>query len=163
MRKIFKTHATSQRFEQFIQKYHIQREYLFINRKMVTRALFIGIFIALIPMPFQMAAVVGMIFFVKFNVPLALLMVWLSNPLTMPFMYYIEYITGCYLLGIEPQSVVFSLEWFESHFSKIFLPLYVGTLFYATIIAPLLYFSVDRLWIYSVRQERKKSRFKSSC
>jgi hypothetical protein len=78
VKKIFKRNATSGKFDPFIQKYNIPKEYLFINRKMVTRALLIGIAIGLIPMPFQMLLVVGMIFFVKFNVPIALLMVWLS-------------------------------------------------------------------------------------
>lgn len=129
---------------------------------MVTRALFIGIFIGLIPMPFQMVAVMGMMFFLKFNVPIALSMVWLSNPLTMPFMYYVEYVTGSYILGIEHEPVELSLAWFENHFSSIFLPLYVGTLFYASTLAPLVYFCVDWLWIHSVRKERKKSEEKRS-
>jgi len=36
-------------------------------------------------------------------------MVWLSNPLTMPFMYYVEYTTGAYLLGMEKLGVELSL------------------------------------------------------
>ncbi len=160
MRKVFKRTLTSSKFDSFLEKYSISKEYLFINRKMVTRALFIGVFIGVIPMPFQMFLVLGMIFFMKFNVPIALSMVWLSNPLTMPFMYYIEYMTGSYILGMEHASVTLSLEWFEKHFTRIMLPLYVGTLFYAVSLAPLVYYVVDRLWIYSVRKERKKSQEK---
>jgi uncharacterized protein len=163
MKQLFKNSAMSNRFDALIQKYNISREYLLINRKMVTRGLFIGVFIGLIPMPFQMVVVVGMMFFLKFNVPIALSMVWLSNPLTMPFMYYVEYITGSYILGMEHEPVELSLAWFENHFSSIFLPLYVGTLFYAVTLAPLVYFIVDRLWIYSVRKERKKTQVKHSA
>ncbi|AHJ12285.1 hypothetical protein SMUL_1019 [Sulfurospirillum multivorans DSM 12446] len=155
VKKLFKKNATSSKFDAFIEKYNIPKEYLFINRKMVTRALLIGISIGLIPMPFQMLLVVGMIFFVKFNVPIALLMVWLSNPLTMPFMYYAEYKTGVYLLGMDQLVVELSLEWFENHFSSIFLPLYTGTLFYICTLAPLVYFGVDWLWIRSVRKQRR--------
>ena len=154
MKKIFKRNATSGKFDPFIQKYNIPKEYLFINRKMVTRAVLIGIAIGLIPMPFQMLLVVGMIFFVKFNVPIALLMVWLSNPLTMPFMYYVEYVTGVYLLGMDGLVVELSLEWFETNFARIFIPLYVGTLFYMLTLAPLVYALVNWLWIRSVRKER---------
>jgi uncharacterized protein len=154
MKKIFKNSATSSKFDDFIEKYNIPKEYLFVNRKMVTRALLIGIAIGLIPMPFQMFLVLGMIFFFKFNVPIALLMVWLSNPLTMPFMYYVEYMTGVYLLGMDTLVVELSLEWFENHFSDIFIPLYVGTLFYMLTLAPLVYAIVDWLWVHSVRKER---------
>jgi len=157
MKKLFKQSATSSKFDHFIAKYKIRKEYLFINRKMVTRALFVGICIGLIPMPFQMLLVLGMIFFFKFNVPIALAMVWLSNPLTMPFMYYVEYTTGAYILGMEKLSVELSLTWFENNFSRIFIPLYVGTLFYALTLAPLVYVSVNWLWIRSVRKERRLS------
>ncbi len=157
MKKLFKQSATSSKFDHFIAKYKIPKEYLFINRKMVTRALFVGICIGLIPMPFQMLLVLGMIFFFKFNVPIALAMVWLSNPLTMPFMYYVEYTTGAYILGMEKLGVELSLAWFENNFSRIFIPLYVGTLFYALTLAPLVYVSVNWLWIRSVRKERRLS------
>ena len=157
MKKLFKQSATSSTFDHFIAKYKIPKEYLFINRKMVTRAIFVGICIGLIPMPFQMLLVLGMIFFFKFNVPIALAMVWLSNPLTMPFMYYVEYTTGAYLLGMEKLGVELSLTWFENNFSRIFIPLYVGTLFYALTLAPLVYVRVNWLWIRSVRKERRLS------
>lgn len=162
MKKLFKQNATSSRFDHFIAKYNIPKEYLFVNRKMVTRALLIGIAIGLIPMPFQMFLVLGMIFFLKFNVPIALLMVWLSNPLTMPFMYYAEYTTGVYLLGMEHLVVEPSLEWFENNFSHIFIPLYVGTLFYMLTLSPLVYYVVDWLWIRSVRKERKRGQKKTT-
>ena len=83
-------------------------------------------------------------------------MVWLSNPLTMPFMYYAEYTTGVYLLGMEHLVVEPSLEWFENNFSHIFIPLYVGTLFYMLTLSPLVYAIVNWLWIRSVRKERKR-------
>lgn len=63
MRKVFKRTLTSSKFDSFLEKYSISKEYLFINRKMVTRALFIGVFIGVIPMPFQMFLVLGMYFF----------------------------------------------------------------------------------------------------
>jgi len=154
VKKLFKKNATSSKFDHFIEKYNIPKEYLFVNRKMVTRALLIGIAIGLIPMPFQMFLVLGMIFFFKFNVPIALLMVWLSNPLTMPFMYYAEYMTGVYLLGMDHLVVELSLQWFENHFADIFIPLYAGTLFYIFTLSPLVYYIVDWLWIRSVLKER---------
>ena len=93
---------------------------------------------------------------------MALLMVWLSNPLTMPFMYYAEYMTGVYLLGMEHLVVEPSLEWFENNFSHIFIPLYVGTLFYMLTLSPLVYYVVDWLWIRSVRKEREKGQKKTT-
>ncbi len=51
-------------------------------------------------MPMQMLAVDSYkVAFIKFNVPVAISMVWLSNPITMPLMYYMEYKTGLIILG----------------------------------------------------------------
>jgi hypothetical protein len=160
VRKLFKKKKTSSsKLDAFIEKYNIPREYLSTNRKSVSAALFIGIFIGLIPMPFQMLLVLAMVTFFKFNVPLAISMVWLSNPLTMPFMYYIEYKTGVFLLALDPLKVELTMTWFHQHIGEIFIPLYVGTLFYCLTLSSSVYFLVNWLWIHSVKQEKKKKIF----
>ncbi|HIP46176.1 MAG TPA: DUF2062 domain-containing protein [Campylobacterales bacterium] len=157
IRKMFKKPQDGSKLDQFIKKYKLPKEYLSINRKSVSRAIFWGIFIAFIPMPFQMLAILALTPFIKFNVPIAISMVWLSNPFTMPFMYYIEYQTGSFLLGNPPlPDVKLSLEWFQSHWDRILLPLYVGTISYSIIIATLAYISVNWCWINSVRKQQNK-------
>jgi len=94
IRKVFKKNKKNTKIDKFLRKYNVPREHLSVNRKSITRAIFVGLFIGLIPMPFQMLVVIFAGIFVIFNVPLAISMVWLSNPITMPFMYYIEYKTG---------------------------------------------------------------------
>jgi uncharacterized protein (DUF2062 family) len=160
VRRVFKKKRTQKsKLDSFIEKYKIPREYLSVNRRSITKGLAIGIFFGLIPMPFQMLAVLAMTPFIKFNFPIAISAVWLSNPITMPFMYYIEYETGVFLLGLDPLGVELSMQWFENNLDKIFFPLYAGTLFYCVTIAPLIYFVVNWLWIHSVKKDnniRKK-------
>ena len=162
VRKIFKRFGSNPlppKIEAFIQKHKIPREYLSFNRRSVTRALLVGLFIAFIPMPFQMLAVLAVSPFIRFNIPIALAMCWLSNPFTMPPMYYMEYLTGCKLLGIEPvHDVQMSVEWFKENLGDIFVPLYVGTFFYSFTVSPLVAFTVNHLWIRSVRKERKRGK-----
>ncbi|WP_353662023.1 DUF2062 domain-containing protein [Hydrogenimonas sp. SS33] len=158
IRKVFRSRRGKPfhpKIDAFLQKHRVPKEYLSVNRKMVSRALLIGLFIAVIPMPFQMLAVMAVTPFVRFNVPIALAMCWLSNPFTMPPMYYLEYLTGCKLLGIEPlHDLQISVEWFQNRLGDIFLPLYAGTFFYAFTIAPAAYFLSNWLWVRSVRKER---------
>jgi uncharacterized protein (DUF2062 family) len=117
--------------------------------------------IGFIPMPLQMAVVLAFTPIVKFNVPIALSMVWLSNPLTMPFMYYMEYQTGNYLLGLEGlNNIELSLDWFSNHWDAILVPLYVGTIPYSLGVSPLIYLLINKLWIISVQRE-KPSKFKT--
>ena len=157
IRKVFKKPQEGSKLDKFIKKYKLPKEYLSINRKSVSRAIFWGIFIAFIPMPFQMLAILAFTPFIKFNVPIAISMVWLSNPITMPFMYYIEYQTGSFLLGNPPlPDIQLSIEWFKSHWDCIILPLYVGTIPYSMLISTLAYISINWCWISSVRKQQNK-------
>ena len=158
IRKTLKKTSSHKKLRDFIKKYKIPPEYLSTSRKMISRGVLIGLFIAFIPMPMQMAAVLLFVPFVKFNVPIALAMCWLSNPVTMPPMYYMEYLTGSFLLGIEPAPVEMTLEWFKDNLDNIFIPLYFGTAMYSIFGSLAAYFLVNYLWKLSVRRDRKLHR-----
>ena len=162
IRKIFKQKQSNGKIKAFIQKYKIPQEYLSVNRKSISRGVLIGLFWGFIPMPMQMLAVLAMTPFTKFNVPIAISMVWLSNPITMPFMYYMEYQTGNFLLGSEGlDTIELTLSWFSNNWNRILLPLYVGTVPYSVGASTLIYFIINKLWIDSVNKEKisRKKRF----
>lgn len=158
VRRNLKKISKSEKLKKFIKKYKVPREYLSTNRKMVSRAVFIGIFIAFIPMPMQMALVLAMMPFIKFNVPIGLAMCWLSNPFTMPPMYYMEYMTGSFFLASEPLDVEMTLEWFSNNIDDIFIALYTGTLFYSIVGSSLGYWLVNHFWKSSVHRDKKLHR-----
>ncbi len=155
IRKTFKKVGKTKKITPILEKYKIPSEYLSVNRKMTSKAVFVGLFIAFIPMPMQMLAVVFMIPFIKFNVPIALLMCWITNPLTMPFIYYIEYQTGSFLLNIQIMPVEMTLEWFSSNLNNIFIPLYTGALVYSITISLLFYYLISHFWKTSVHKNKK--------
>ncbi|CAA6825728.1 MAG: Unknown protein [uncultured Sulfurovum sp.] len=155
IRKIFKKKQSNGKIKAFINKYKIPREYLSINRKSIAKGVFIGLFWGFIPMPMQMLAVLAITPFLKFNLPIALTVVWLSNPITMPFMYYMEYQTGVMLLGSESlEDIELSLDWFSNNWDKIITPLYVGTIPYSLGVSSIIYFIINKLWIDSVKKEK---------
>ena len=156
IRKKLKHTTKHPKIREFLKKYNIPLEYFAASRKMITRGVFLGIFIAFIPMPMQMAATLLFTPFFRFNVPIAVAMCWITNPLTMPPIYYIEYLTGSFLLGIEPEPVQMTLDWFSSNLSKIFIPLYTGALFYSIVGSVSGYYLVNWLWKKSVKKERMK-------
>lgn len=156
IRKVFKKNKSNPKLDAVIKKYKIPRDLLSINRKMVSRAILVGLFIAMIPMPMQMLAVILISPFFRFNVPLGVSLVWITNPLTMPFIYYIEYMTGNFLLMQEGvNNMQMNLDWFTNNIGDIFIPLYVGTFFYATIFSIGGYYLVNWLWIASVNRAKK--------
>jgi hypothetical protein len=158
VRKNLKKISKSEKLKSFIRKYKVPSEYLSTNRRMVSKAVLIGIFIAFIPMPMQMLLVLAMMPFFKFNVPIALAMCWLSNPFTMPPMYYMEYMTGSYFLGSEPLNVEMTLEWFGENLDDIFIDLYVGTLFYSVFGSLSAYWLVNYFWKSSVHKDKNLHR-----
>ena len=158
IRKTLKNTTKSEKLKAFIKKSKVPPEFLQANRKMLSRGILLGIFIAFIPMPMQMALVLAFMPFFRFNVPIALAMCWLSNPFTMPPMYYMEYLTGSFFLGTEIGDVSISLEWFKENLDDIFIPLYVGTLFYSVFGSLLAYWGVNHFWKSSVHTAKKKHR-----
>ena len=158
IRKTLKSTSKSEKLKAFIKKAKVPREFLAGNRKMISRGVVLGVFIAFIPMPMQMAAVLLFMPLFRFNVPIALAMCWLSNPITMPPMYYIEYQLGSFILGIKPQPVELTLEWFSNNMDNIFIPLYFGTLIFSVVGSIAAYWIVNHFWKSSVQREKKKPR-----
>ena len=163
MRKFFRKKASSKgKIDTFLDKYNLPRAYFNINRKMITRGVAIGIFWGFIPMPMQMLAVVAMTPFIRFNVAIAIAMVWLSNPFTMPPMYYMEYLTGNFILGQEGiANIELTMEWFSENIGDIFVPLYVGSAFYSILGSTVVYFALNWLWIHSVKSEKNEKKKKT--
>ena len=167
IRKVFKKKPSGKsKIDTFLEKYKLPKCYLSVNRRMITRGVAIGLFWGFIPMPMQMLAVMATTPILRFNVPIAISMVWLSNPFTMPPMYYMEYLTGNFILGREGiEGIELTMEWFTENFDDILVPLYVGTAFYSIVVSSIIYVLLNRLWIRSVhseKHERKTTRKQKS-
>jgi len=142
LKKIIK----NQTIQDLLVKYNISTDYTSLRTRMVARGVFLGLFIAMIPMPFQMFAVFLFTFVGRFNFPIAIAMCWITNPFSMPFIYYIEYLTGAFFLNIEPQDVQMSIEWFNENLDTIVVPLYFGALVYSLLLSTMGYYLMSYCW-----------------
>jgi hypothetical protein len=90
---------------------------------------------------FQMILAVFFALLLKENKLAAVLGVWISNPLTAPFIYVIEYESGRVLLGMErtilPQD--FTVSSFKCLGHEVLVPLCLGSLIYGLLFAGLAY------------------------
>ena len=162
IRKVFKKKKSNPKLDAIMKKYKIPRDLLTVNRKMVSRAILVGMFIAMIPMPMQMLAVILVAPFFRFNVPIGVSLVWITNPFTMPVIYYVEYLTGNFLLGKEGVcDIELTMKWFTDNIENIFIPLYVGTAFYSVVLSLAGYYLINWLWIVSVEREKNKKKNKN--
>ncbi|PHR54789.1 MAG: flagellar biosynthesis protein FlhF [Arcobacter sp.] len=163
IRKVFKKKKPNPKLDAIMKKYKVPRELLTVNRKMVSRAILVGLFIAMIPMPMQMLAVILIAPFFRFNVPIGVSLVWITNPFTMPVIYYVEYLTGNFLLmGKGVCDFEMSMQWITQNLVNIALPLYVGAAFYSLVLSVGGYYLINWLWIISVESAKKKKNQKKN-
>lgn len=132
-----------------------------INRHSVSRAFLVGIFMAFIPMPFQMVAAAFAALLINSNLPLSVALVWISNPLTMPAMFYFNYKVGAWLLDRPIITFEFQLSWswLSERIVEIGIPLYVGSLAVATVLSCTAYLLIQFLWRRKVRSDWQLRRF----
>lgn len=134
-----------------------------LNRRSVAQAFFIGIFCAFIPMPFQMALAGILAFYFNSNLPISIGLVWLSNPITIPPIFYATYSFGAYLLDIPAREFNsdLSLNALLTELNGIWLPLYLGSLLTGFIFACLGYITMRVIWrlhVVSQWEKRKAQR-----
>lgn len=135
------------------------------NRQSVARAFAVGLWAMYTPpLPIQQViAAVGAIYFGA-NLPIAVALVWITNPLTWLPMYYFAYEVGALALGSEP----FSFEQFSARFDinqalSFGAPLLLGCLILMHVGALAGYFAVQALWIRSVREAAQSRRLRSAA
>jgi len=133
---------------------------LHINRRSVSGAFFVGLSMAFVPVPFQMALAAGMAIFLRVNLPISVGLVWITNPFTMPAIYYFCYVVGQLILGGTLEEIVFetSFEWLQTVLGGIWQPFLLGSFVAGITIASLGAASVRLLWRLQVvrRWQRRK-------
>lgn len=118
------------------------------NRHSIAAACFIGLFVAMIPVPLQMliAATLAMAF--QANLPLSISLVWVSNPITIGPLFYSAYQLGAYLLQYDTTHLSGQLSWqgAANDFMAIFLPLLTGSLLIGVVTGLMAFYSVKWFW-----------------
>ncbi|HCM06142.1 MAG TPA: DUF2062 domain-containing protein [Oceanospirillales bacterium] len=133
-----------------------------INRRSVAQAFFIGVFCAFIPMPFQMALAGLLAFYFNSNLPISVGLVWLSNPITMPPLFYATYSFGAYILDIPAREFNsdMTLDSLLTELNEIWLPLYLGSILAGLICACISYVAMRIIWRMHVVSQWEKRREK---
>lgn len=124
-----------------------------LNRHTVSGGVAIGLFLAFIPMPMQMLAAAALAIPFRVNLPIAVATVWISNPLTMPPMFFFSYRVGTWFVGSPVRDRGFepSLEWFWYELGNIWQPLYLGSIICGVLVALAGYGLVHLAWRLHIR------------
>lgn len=129
-----------------------------LNRRSVSRAFMVGLFAAFLPMPFQMAIAALFAFWANANVPISVGLVWVSNPVTIPPLFYGTYLFGTWILNSPHREfhIELTVDWVLSELSQVWEPLLVGSLAAGIIAGVLGYVIVDWFWRKHVWDSWKK-------
>lgn len=136
-----------------------------MNRRSVSGAFAVGMFMMYMPPLGQMVmAAAGAIAF-RVNLPIAVALVFLTNPLTIPPMYYLAYLVGTWILG-QPATAFemsFWLEW--RNWLTLIAPIAVGCLVCATVCSATGYLAVQGIWRWNLMRQirRRKARYRAAA
>ncbi len=137
-----------------------------LNRHSVSIAFALGIFMALTPLlGGQMILVALIALWVRCNLPIALALVWITNPLTISPILFAQYKLGTWVLQSPNSHIPLELSWtwLSEQFSVIWQPLLLGSMLSALFFGASGYLIVQYFWRWKVIQswEKRKSRMAS--
>lgn len=129
-----------------------------MNRHSIAKAFAVGLFFAFVPVPFQMFLAAGIAIIVHANLPISIALVWITNPFTMPAIFYFCYIVGAWILGATEQEFTFeaSWQWVVESLSTIGPAFLLGCGVLAVLFSFIGYFFIQILWRYNISQEWQK-------
>lgn len=136
-----------------------------INRRSVSGACGIGFAAAWCPFPIQMFLAAALAIYFRKNLPVAAFTTWITNPVTVPPMFYFAYWVGAQILGIQAiglqnLDIQLSLDWFFTQLGASWKPFFLGCAVLSLISGSLGYFGMQLLWRYHVltkiRQRRRR-------
>lgn len=118
-----------------------------INRRSLAGAAFIGIFAGLLPIPLQMGLAALLAVRFHCNLPLSVVLVWISNPVTYVPIFYFNYRIGAWMLGMPAHSSdTITVAWFVEQL----VPLWVGSVFCAVVFGGAAFMIVKIAWRLAV-------------
>ncbi|SDN22326.1 DUF2062 domain-containing protein [Vreelandella arcis] len=133
-----------------------------LTRRNVANAFSVGLFCAMLPIPFQMVVAALGARFCRCNLALAAGLVWITNPLTMPLVFYGNYRLGTFFLGTplrEAPSRI-STSWIAEQMHDIMPALVLGSLVSALVLAVTANVAVRLIWRWHVSHHWKRRRHK---
>ena len=102
-----KKHPSLQKLGDWLHDPHLWH----ITRHSASSAAFLGLFLAFMPLPIQMIVAVIAATWIRANLTITLILVWVTNPLTVVPIFFFAYKVGALILGAPTEAFSFELSW----------------------------------------------------
>lgn len=134
-----------------------------LNRRSASGAFAVGLFMMYMPPVGQMFMAAAVAIKFRVNLPLSVSLVWVTNPLTIPPMFYLAYVIGALLLGQQVRMFDphFWLDW--HNWLGVVEPLLLGCLICGIVCSVTGYLTIQFLWRRNLLQQlaRRRARYKA--
>jgi len=119
-----------------------------LSRRSIAMAFAVGLMCAWIPVPLQMVLAAVSALYYRANLPVSVALVWVTNPITMPPLFYFAYKIGLWFMGrpAPNQSFQFSLEGVMNGIGNTWEPFLLGCFVLGVCCSALGYFGVRFFW-----------------
>ncbi len=129
-----------------------------LNRRSVARAFAIGLFVSMLPIPGQMVVAGLLAIRLTANLPFSIALVWLTNPFTMPFVFYGTYWLGSQFTGdsviafetLQQKGIITGLM------TDLYWPMMLGGVLLGGVLSPLGYGVMSGLYHLKTRLNRRR-------
>lgn len=136
-----------------------------LNRYSASMAMFVGLFVAFIPIPGQVIVAAVLAVLMRCNLPLSVSLVFVTNPVTMPPIFYMAYKLGALIIDVPVTEVVLEVgfHWLTDSLAYVWKPFLLGCLLCGLFFGSLGYFVMSLLWRWNVvRQWRARKRIREA-
>jgi len=132
-----------------------------LNRRSASGGVAVACFVNYMPPVAHMLVAAALAILFRVNLPIAVALVWISNPLTIPPMFYFAYLVGSWMMGVPAKG--FDLDFWTTpgNWLGVLEPLALGMVVCAFSFAAVGYFGTQALWRWSLRRaiERRRRRY----
>ncbi len=131
-----------------------------LNRHSISVGVAIGLFVAFLPVPGQFLIAPALAILMRANVPIAVALIFITNPLTVAPVFLLAYKLGQLVLQSPPIDFQFELSWhwLSNEFIRIWKPLLLGSLIMSVSASSIGYTTMNALWRFTVRKRWKERR-----
>jgi uncharacterized protein (DUF2062 family) len=136
-----------------------------LNRRSASGAVAVGLLAMYGPPVGQMFVAAAIAIALRVNLPISVALVWITNPITIPPMYYFAYVVGARILRLPVHT--FEMDfWLNLHnWLGILLPLSVGCLVCGIVCSVTGYLATQAIWRWNLmRQIRlRRARYRAAA
>ena len=127
------------------------------NRHSISKAVAIGLFCTWLPFPFQSVFAAFAALYFRANIAISVALVFITNPITIPPLFYFAYKLGNLVLGRESMtlSIDLSLNWLTESLAHIWQPLFLGSFLLGMFCSMLGYLTIQMLWRQNIKHRLK--------